>query len=86
MQRRYTLIVESDLRPIACGCELPVFQLAGLVDPIVPAALVNRWLKRHCPGYRGTRAILRADHNVLGTAPDEAAKVVLGWMGIGAEK
>lgn len=80
MQHRYTLIAETDLRPIACGCELPVFQLTGLVDPIVPAALVRRWLKRNCPGYRATRIILRADHNVLGTAPEDAANCVLGWI------
>lgn len=80
MQQRYTLVAEADLRPVARGCALPVFQLAGLVDPIVPAALVKRWLKRHCPGYRGTRIILRADHNVLGTAPEDAASNVLEWM------
>jgi pimeloyl-ACP methyl ester carboxylesterase len=79
-QQRYTLVADSDVRPTARACEIPVFQLAGLVDPIVPAPLVKRWLKHHCPGYRGTRIIGLADHNVLGTAPAAAAKIILAWM------
>jgi pimeloyl-ACP methyl ester carboxylesterase len=85
MQLRYTIVADCDLRPVAAQCKIPVFQLAGLVDPIVPAPLVKRWLKRHCPGYRGTRIILRADHNVLGTAPAQAARTVLAWMRAGAK-
>lgn len=77
---RYTLVAESDVRPIARSCTLPVYHLAGLVDPIVPGPLIRRWLKRNCPGYRGTKTILRADHNVLGTAPLLAAQTVLGWL------
>jgi pimeloyl-ACP methyl ester carboxylesterase len=80
MQRRYTLILENDLQPIAREMRLPVFQLAGLVDPLVPNWLIGGWLKRNCPGLRGTKTILRADHNVLGTTPAKAAGVVLGWV------
>jgi pimeloyl-ACP methyl ester carboxylesterase len=80
MEWRFTLVEESDLQLAAKSCTLPVFQLAGLVDPIVPTPLVRRWLKRHCPGFRESKTILTADHNVLGTAPTKAAGVVLGWI------
>jgi pimeloyl-ACP methyl ester carboxylesterase len=78
--QRYTLVAESDLRPVARATNLPVFQLAGLIDPIVPAPLVRRWLRRHCPGYRAARTILTADHNVLGTAPQPSAAQILNWI------
>jgi len=80
MQRRYTLILENDLCPVAQAMQLPVFQLAGLVDPLVPNRLIGGWLKQNCPGLRGTKTILTADHNVLGTTPAKAAGVVLGWV------
>jgi hypothetical protein len=50
------------------------------VDPIVPALPVRWWLQRHCPGYRGAKLILRADHNVLGTAPRRAADQIRRWL------
>jgi pimeloyl-ACP methyl ester carboxylesterase len=81
MDLRYTLIAESDLRPTAEACRLPVFHLAGLVDPIVPGGVVRRWLKANSPGYRGGITLLRADHNVLGTAPVQSANLVLEWIG-----
>jgi pimeloyl-ACP methyl ester carboxylesterase len=80
MEWRYTLVEESDLRPAAKSCTLPVFHLAGLVDPIVPTSLVRRWLQLNCPGFRESKTILTADHNVLGTTPAKAAGVVLGWV------
>lgn len=80
MQRRYTLILENDPQPIAKTMRLPVFQLAGLVDPLVPNWLIGGWLKQNCPGLCGTKTILTADHNVLGTTPAKAAGVVLGWV------
>jgi pimeloyl-ACP methyl ester carboxylesterase len=69
-----------DPRAIAAKAGVPVYHLAGLVDPIVPAWPVRAWLNRHCPSFRGGRVILRADHNVLGTAPDEAAEQIQRWM------
>ena len=78
---RLKLIAEHDPRPIARQTRLPVYSLAGLVDPIVPLLWVRRWLERHCPGYRGGKTILLADHNVLGTAPRVSAEQVWRWMG-----
>ena len=80
MQRRYTLILENDRRPVAQATKLPVYQLAGLMDPLVPNWLIGGWLKRNCPGFRESKTILTADHNVLGTTPAKAAGVVLGWV------
>lgn len=80
MEHRYMLVADSDVRPVAKSCVMPVFQLAGLVDPIVPTPLVRRWLKRNCPGFRSSKTILNADHNVLGTAPAKAAVEILGWI------
>ena len=77
---RYQLIAENDLQPAARQTRLPVFYLAGLFDPLVPWPWVRLWLRRHCPGYRGGITVLRADHNVLGTAPQASAERVLAWM------
>jgi hypothetical protein len=54
--------------------------LSGLWDPIVPWFWVRPWLRRNCPGLREYRIITGADHNVLGTTPNAAAQIVLGWM------
>src|ERR1051326_3458174 len=48
---RYDLIAESDLRSIAQEARLPVYQLCGFLDPIVPWLHVRNWLKANCPGY-----------------------------------
>ena len=77
---RYRLIAENDLRLIARQTHFPVFYLAGSVDPLVPWCYVRWWLRRNCPGYRGGKTMWRADHNVLGTAPQESAKQVLAWI------
>jgi pimeloyl-ACP methyl ester carboxylesterase len=78
---RYRLIAGYDPRPVARRTRLPVYYLAGLVDPLVPWACVRWWLRRNCPGYRGGITVWRADHNVLGTAPQTSARLILGWMG-----
>jgi pimeloyl-ACP methyl ester carboxylesterase len=80
MGHRLDLIRRNDPRHLSSQLELPVFQLAGLIDPIVCYPLVKRWLGRHCPGHRESRLIPLADHNVLSTAPDAAASVILRWM------
>jgi pimeloyl-ACP methyl ester carboxylesterase len=77
---RYTLIAESDLRPVARQTRFPVLYLAGLVDPLVPWCYVRWWLGRNCPGYRGGRTMWRADHNVLGTAPQKSAEQIHAWI------
>ena len=78
--RRYALIADNDLRPVARATRMPVFYLAGSVDPLVPWCYVRWWLRRNCPGYRGGTTVWRADHNVLGTAPAQAAILILRWM------
>jgi len=77
---RYQLIMGSDARQMARTVSLPIYQLCGFVDPVVPWLPVRRWLKRHCSAYRGWRVVWNADHNVLGTAPTIAAEQVLAWM------
>ena len=79
-KHRLSLIAQNDPRDIARQTRLPVCALAGLVDPIVPWLPVHRWLRKKCPGFRTARMLWHADHNVLGTAPDAAADVVVKWM------
>ncbi len=79
-QHRLHLVAENDPRPIASETKLPVFGLSGVLDPIVPWPLVRRWLRKNCPALRDYKVLWRADHNVLSTAPREAAKQVLEWM------
>jgi pimeloyl-ACP methyl ester carboxylesterase len=79
-QHRLRLVAGNDPRPIARSTRLPVFGLSGFFDPIVPWPRVRRWLRKNCPALQDYRVILRADHNVLGTAPKESAKQVLAWM------
>jgi pimeloyl-ACP methyl ester carboxylesterase len=81
MTHRLNLIAESDPRPIAAQTTLPVYQLSGWFDPVVPPIPVRTWLRRHCPGYRESRIIFPADHNVLGTEPLRAANVICDWIG-----
>lgn len=77
---RLRCIAGYDARYVARRTGLPVFYLAGAVDPVVLFPAVRIWLRRHCPGYKGGVTIFNADHNVLGTAPDASARAVLGWM------
>ena len=77
---RYSLIKESDARDTARAAAIPVFQLCGFFDPIVPWIPVRRWLKRNCRSYGGWKMICAADHNVLGSAPEASAQQVLQWL------
>jgi pimeloyl-ACP methyl ester carboxylesterase len=77
---RYDIIARNDPRPIARQAHLPVYQMCGLFDPIVPWPFVRLWLKANCLGFRGWKLVWNADHNVLGTAPQAAAACVIGWM------
>jgi pimeloyl-ACP methyl ester carboxylesterase len=79
-QHRLHLIAQSDPRPIASQTTLPVFGLTGILDPLVPWPFTRRWLRKNCPALRDYKIIRRADHNVLSTAPVEAAQQVLDWM------
>jgi pimeloyl-ACP methyl ester carboxylesterase len=86
MRQRLVLIDEYDPRSIARQTHLPVYYLAGLVDPLVPWPVVRWWLRRNCPGYRGGKTCWLADHNVLATAPKLAANVILNWMRLEAKR
>jgi pimeloyl-ACP methyl ester carboxylesterase len=77
---RLRLIGQNDPRNVARQVRVPVFALAGLVDPIVPWLAVRRWLRKHCPGFQESKLICSADHNVLGTGPESAAETVVKWM------
>ena len=80
---RLHLIAGNDPRSVARCSSVPVYALSGLIDPIVPWFLIQRWLRRHCPALQEYRIIRQADHNVLGTAPAESAEQVLRWMKAG---
>jgi pimeloyl-ACP methyl ester carboxylesterase len=77
---RYPLIADHDPREIAQRAMLPVYALTGFFDPIVPWPFVHPWLQKNCPGFRERRIIFKADHNVLGTAPQKSAEQILQWM------
>ena len=82
---RLRLIIESDLTAVSHASPFPVFHLAGFWDPIVPWWPVQAWLKRECPGFRGSHVVWNADHNVLATQPGKSAGLVLRWMAPGAK-
>lgn len=77
---RLQLVAESDPRAIAKKVGVPVFGVAGAVDPIVPWILARRSLRKYCTGLREYKIFWRADHNVLSTAPDAAANQVVRWI------
>ena len=77
---RLHLIAANDPRPVVRSTRLPVFYLTGFFDPIVQWPLVRHWLKKNCPGLRGVRIVGAADHNVLGTGAQAAARQVLEWI------
>ena len=79
-KHRLHLLAQSDLCAIAQQAKVPVYALTGLFDPVVPWLWVRRWLNQNCPALREYKIIWRADHNVLGTAPDLAAEQVVRWM------
>lgn len=79
-RHRLALIAHFDPRATARANMLPTFQVSGWLDPIVPWPLVRRWLRKNCPGFRDSKIIFSADHNILGTAPAQAARQILSWM------
>lgn len=78
---RYVLIDQFDPRPIAQTTTLPVYQLAGAWDPIVPWWDVRAWLQRHCPSYVASRILWSSGHNVLLSGPHLCAAQILDWSG-----
>lgn len=79
-KHRLHLIAQNDLCNLARNASVPVYGLTGLFDPVVPWLWVRRWLRKHCVQLRAYRVITRADHNVLGTAPQPAADQVVEWI------
>jgi pimeloyl-ACP methyl ester carboxylesterase len=79
-QHRLQLVAQSDPRAIVRTTKVPVFAIAGLLDPIVPWRLVRRWLQRNCPALRDFQIIRRADHAVLNTGHRDAARLILNWI------
>lgn len=79
---RLRLIEAADPREVARRVTLPVFHLTAGIDVIVPWPPVRHWLRRHCPGYRATRVLTSADHNVLGGSPRRAAARIIEWMAV----
>ncbi|MCX8155015.1 MAG: alpha/beta hydrolase [Verrucomicrobiae bacterium] len=77
---RYDIILAHDHRPLAQRTTLPVFYLTGFWDLIVPWFLVQPWLRRHCPGYRGWRLVWNSEHNILGFQPRTSASQILAWL------
>ena len=77
---RLHLVGQSDYSAVARETGIPVYAITGVLDPIVPWCFVRHWLRRHCPALREYKIIWSADHNVLGTGPDAAARQVLQWM------
>jgi pimeloyl-ACP methyl ester carboxylesterase len=80
MRHRLAALDQYDPRAVARRTNIPVYYLAGLVDPLVPHVLVRSWLRKNCPGYRGGRMFWLADHNVLATSPRRAAEVIVQWI------
>ena len=77
---RLRLIAQNDPSAIARHVNQPLYALTGLLDPVVPWYWVRRWLQRNCPTLREYRILSRADHNVLSTAPQAAADLVVRWI------
>jgi hypothetical protein len=78
---RLQLVAQSDFRFAALQTDGPVFGLSGFWDPVVPWAVVRACLRRNCLSLKDYKILWRADHNVLRTGADAAAKLVLRWMG-----
>lgn len=79
-QHRLHLVANNDPCEIARSTKVPIFAVAGFLDPLVPWPPVRRWLKRNCPALREYKIIARADHNVLNTGTKESASLILKWM------
>ncbi len=86
MLHRLELIRNNDPGTIAGQACIPVHHVFGLVDPVVPGFATRRWLRRHCPGYRSSRMIPFADHNVLDRAATQSGRFVLQWTSQGKQR
>ena len=78
--RRLQLVAANDPCSAVRQIKVPVFALTGSIDPVVPWFVVRPWLKEHCTTLRDYKVIWRADHNVLRTAANQSAELVVNWM------
>jgi pimeloyl-ACP methyl ester carboxylesterase len=78
---RLKLIRDNHPQALVGQLTIPVYSLSGVWDALVPWYLVTPWLKRHCPGYRESKLILSAEHNVLFSAPTKSARTIREWLG-----
>ena len=79
-KHRLHLIASHDFRPVAENPGLPVYSITGLIDPIVPWPWTKHWLQKNCVSLQDYRIVPLADHNVLGTAPQKSADIVVNWI------
>ena len=80
MAARMNLVRRADLRAIQKRTTIPVYYLAGMIDPIVPYRPVIRDLRESCPGFRTHKIIAGADHTVLATAPLRSGESLDQWV------
>jgi pimeloyl-ACP methyl ester carboxylesterase len=80
-KHRLHLVAGNNPRSIAARMDAPLYGMSGFLDPIVPWLFIRSWLRKNCPALRDYKIIWRADHNVLGTAPEDAAAQVMTWIG-----
>jgi pimeloyl-ACP methyl ester carboxylesterase len=78
---RLKLIRDNHPQTLVAQITIPVFNLSGFWDALVPWYLVTPWLHRRCSGYRGSKVISTADHNVLFSAPTKSARTIREWFG-----
>lgn len=81
---RLRLIELADGRETVRQLRVPVWQLTGRWDPIVPWWSVRRWLRQNCPAYEGTAVQPAADHVVLATDAAGSVAAVRQWMKVPA--
>lgn len=80
MLHRLDQIAEFDPREIARTANLPIFNLSGWFDPVVPCPIVRRWLGKNCSSLRGDKIFWSVDHNILATTHVKAASQIFAWM------
>jgi len=77
---RLRLVAENQPAALLREVRVPVYALTGWLDPIVPWFFVRPALRRDCRTLRAYR-ILNGDHNVLNSAPTQAARQIIEWVG-----
>lgn len=78
--QRLRLIEAADFRETVRQLRVPIWQLTGRWDPVVPWWSVRRWLRGNHAEYRGTAVRPGADHVVLATDAAGSVAAVRQWM------